>query len=286
MDIQNSIIAVLRGVRRCQPVHIGRVRFFHFWRHEPGIGRINIAWIKDLRSRQFADRGYEDGFLAQAQRYLAEDKRRFHKCHAFVAPTETFAKEVMRWYGAEKPWFQFANYPTKMRMSETKRRREIVYIDNGSSLYQEELYQSILLFLGEIHRQTKCKGVFIPPRNFHNDVLRLTIPRGVKVLDRRNWDRLSVYGLLVNLDNFKGAAESLPRKLLVYLHSGLYPVVHWSFAESIKFCRQNNIEPICYLDIDDLLPRLQKVDPPPIARNQFCIENRIGGLVEYLREMG
>lgn len=251
---------------------------------------INIAWIKDLRSRQFADRGYEDGFLAQAQRYLAEDRRRFHKCHAFVAPTETFAREVMRWYGAEKPWFQFANYPTKVKISETQRRREIVYIDNGSSLYQEELYQSILLFLGEIYRRTKCAGVFIPPRNFHNDVLRLTIPRGVKVIDRRNWDRLSAYGLLVNLDNFRGAAESLPRKLLTYLHSGLYPVVHWSFVESIKFCRQNDIEPICYLSIDEIIEQFTDivhgcVVPGEFGRNQFCIENRIDELVEYLRGM-
>ena len=264
---------------------------------------INIAWIKDLRSRQFADRGYEDGFLAQAQRYLSEDRQRFHSCHAFVAPTETFANEVMRWYGAEKPWFQFANYPLKVKkpsgLSAMVRKREIVYIDNGSSLYQEQLYQAILLFLGEIYRQTKCAGVFIPPRNFHNDVLRLTIPNGVRVIDRRNWDKLSAYGLLVNLDNFRGAAESLPRKLLVYLHSGMYPVVHWSFTESIKFCQRNGVTPICYLGIDDLVTEMERIPDnlslsngmevdvlPPIKRNQFCIENRICDLVEYLKEMG
>lgn len=284
MGLEADIINVLRAGKRCKPVQVGKVHFFHFWRHQPKLKVINVAWIKDNRSLQFAQAGYVDGYLNEAARYLKIDRERFGWCNAFIAPTQLFAEEAMRWYGAERPWFQFANYPYRIQLSDEK-RDEIVYVDYASTVFQEGFYRKLFALFDELYALTGFPGVLVC-RVFHDQANKLPHRSHIRVVKPREYDYRSRFGILVNVDNFRGAAEALPRKLLLYLHCGMWPVVHGTFAESIQFCRGRGIKPLVYYGPKDAAQLMGKAGQPRWKRDQFCIEERIGDLVEYLRGLG
>lgn len=294
--LELDLVRVLRGAKRCKPVRIGPVNFYHFWSHSPQYNLINVPWIKDLRIAQFAQAGYVEDYLQQAQHYLVEDRQRFAPVHAFVAPTATFAAEVNRWYappGGERPWFSFANYPDRTRLSNGPRRHEVVYVDYASTVFQEEFYRTLYGFFDHLHVLCGVKAVLLV-NTFRRDVEALPHGPHVSVRSLRSpYDGLSRYGLLVNVTNFKQAAECLPRKLLLYCHWGLTPAIHGTFDESLRFCHKRGVRPVVYWGVKELagemITRARWGDglwkKQAHDREQFCIEERIGDLARYLRSL-
>lgn len=287
-DVKVDLINVLRGTKRCKPVQIGRAYFYHFWRHKPARGVVNVPWIKDLRVKQFAMQGYVADYLQQAQQYLAQDRVSFYQCHAFVAPTASFAEEVMRWYGAARPWVQFANYPSRVKLPGGERRLEVVYIDYSSTVYQEELYLRIISFYDELYALTGATGVIVAaPSVFLNQIKALPHRQHVKILSTSGeYDCRSRFGLLCNLTNFQQAAECLPRKLLFYLHCGITPLVHGTFAESIAFCERWGVQPAVYYTAQDAGALLNIPTWRVERRERFCIQERVGDLLAELKKIG
>jgi len=283
VGVDAAIINVLRATKRCESVRLGKVHFYHFWRHQPVKGLINVAWIKDNRSVQFAQAGYLPSYLAKAQQYLNYDRQMFNYVNAFVAPTALFAEEIMQWYDVRRPWFQFANYPHRTQVPETK-RDEIVYVDYATTVFQEGLYRKLIAFMDELYILTGCAGVLVPGV-FYPQVSGLPHSH-VRILKLGQYDHQSKFGLLANLTNFRGAAESLPRKLLLYLHCGMRPLIHGTFAESIYYCRKWKIEPLIYWQVDDAAKAMGRAKKPRWDREQFCIEKRIPDLIGYLEGLG
>jgi len=286
-DIEHALIDVLRGTKRCKPVQVGRAWFYHFWRHKPARGVVNVPWVKDLRCKQFAMMGYESDYLEQARRYLNQDRVSFYQAHAFVAPTPSFAEEVMRWYGAERPWVQFANYPSRVRVPDGERRREVAYLDYSSTVFQEDLYRRIIAFYDELHALAGVAGIIVAGV-FLNDIRALPHRDHVKVLSMSGeYDCRSQFGLLCNLTNFQQAAECLPRKLLFYLHCGMTPLIHGTFAESIDYCDRWGVQPAVYYSAEQAadLTEFQGWQAGG-DRNRFCIQERIGDLVAELQKIG
>gem|GEM_PF-5394317 len=284
MGVEADIINVLRAGKRCKPIQIGKANFYHFWHHQPARGLINVAWVKDNRSLQFAQSGYLPNYLAEAIRYLEFDRKMFSYVNAFVAPTQMFAEEVMRWYGARRPWFQFANYPFRTATTEVK-RNEVVYVDYSTTVFQDEFYRKLLAFMDELRTLTNCTGILVS-KIFYEQINKLPHSRHVRILKPEQYDHQSKYGLLANLTNFRGAAESLPRKLLLYLHCGMFPLVHGTFAESIYYCRRYDIEPLIYWQVDDAAKAMARAKKPRWNGEQFCIEKRIPDLLGYLEGLG
>lgn len=261
MTVEESLVTLLRGDRRCKPVILGRVHFYHFWKHQPMSNMINVPWVKDLRAKQFAMSGYIPQYLDQAQRYLISDANRFRTSNAFVAPTETFANEVMRWYGECRPWIQFANYPDKLKIT-GKRRSEVLYLDSSSTVFQEEFFLRLIAFFDELHAMSGIKAVVVA--GVMRDKIALLPRRShIKVMAAREYDGLSKYGLLCNLTNFQQAAECLPRKLLYYLHCGMAPLIHGTFMESIYYCKENAIDPLVYYTADEAADYISSGFPFP-----------------------
>lgn len=284
MGLEADIINVLRADKRCKSVRVGKVHFFHFWRHQPMMKMINVAWIKDNRSLQFAQAGYVDDYLVEAARYLQIDRERFGRCNAFIAPTQLFAEEVMKWYGAERPWIHFANYPWRVQAAATK-RDEIVYVDYASTHFQRDFYVKLFALFDELYALTGCGGVLVA-KTFYAEAKALPHRAHIRVLKPHEYDYRSKFGILVNVNNFRGAAESLPRKLLLYLHCGMWPLVHGTFAESIYFCRRRGVRPLIYYGPKDAAQLIGKAGRPRWKRDRFCIEERIGDLVKYLEGLG
>jgi len=265
-------------------VDIGKVHFYHFWRHQPKQGAINVPWIKDNRSLQLAQLGYVQDYLDEAKRYLAEDRKLFSYANAFIAPSQLFAEELMRWYDAERPWFQFANYPWCVTQSDDK-QNDVVYVDYSTSVFQPDLYLRLFALFDELHVLTACTGTIVA-RAFHKDITALGHSRWVRVLKPGEYDHKSRFGVLVNLTNFRGAAEALPRKLLLYLHCGMWPLIHGTFAESICYCQKHGIKPLIYYGVKELAQLMGKAGMPRWNKGRFCIEERIGDLVGYLKGLG
>lgn len=285
MTIEADIINVLRAGKRCKPVPVGKVSFYHFWRHQPTPGAINVAWVKDNRSLQFAQVGYIKDYLEQAKSYLTKDRALFSYVNAFIAPSQLFADEVMRWYGAERPWFQFANYPYRITLPAGK-ENDIVYVDYSTAVFQRDLYLKLFALFDELYTLTGCTGTLVS-RVFYHDIQSLGHSRWVRVVKPREYNYQSRFGILVNLTNFRGAAEALPRKLLLYLHCGMWPLIHGTFAESIYYCQRWGVRPLIYYgpkEAAQLMNRHAKT--PRWKRDKFCIEERIGDLVGYLKRLG
>lgn len=287
-ETERALVAVLRGEKGALPVDLGTLRFYHFWRHEPRRRAINVAWIKDLRSVQLAQTGYLEGHLEQAAQYLEIDRKRFRKCNAFVAPTTMFAHEVIRWYDVARPHFLFANYPHRQEEVAGPRRNEVVYLDGSTTIFQEELYRGILdLFAAlDVHG---IKGSLVSPW-FHREIEGLSSPplekRHQPTVSQNGYDGRGAFGLLINTTNFKQAAECLPRKLLAYLHWGMTPAIDGTFRESIRYCYSHGVVPIIYHTQADLIKALKNPPYQAYDRQRFCIEERIGDLMGYLKSMG
>jgi hypothetical protein len=276
------VVGVLRG--RSDPVQVGRVWFYHLSRHKPRPGMVNVAWIKDLRSQQLADLGWHKDYLEQARTCLGTDRERFLRSHAFVAPTGLFAEEVMRWYGTRRPWTHFANYPHRRSFSGgSKRRDEIVYIDNASTYFDGEFYCKVVSFLGRLLELSSCHGALVLNKRFYQQAVKeVPLVRGVRLVPINRYDFLSRYGLLLNLTGFRGAVSCLPRKLLTYLHCDMVPLIHAGFCESVQYCRGRGIRPNVYWGPKDLAAIIKTGPRPTWDRAQFCIDERIGDLVAYL----
>lgn len=293
-----ELVKLLRGAKRNRPVTIGPAYFYHFWRHEPQRGMINVAWIKDLRVAQFAQAGYIDGYLSEAIKYLDIDRRRFAPVHAFVAPTPTFAQEVNRWYaapGTERPYYCFANYPSRTRERTGPRRNEVVYVDYASTVFQMEFYQGLISIMDQLYTLAETTGVILA-NTFKDDVAGLVRHKPhIQVFSLSGgYDLRSRYGILVNVTNFKQAAECLPRKLLLYCHWGMTPLIHGTFDESIRLCHKRGVQPIVYWGpkaLGQMLEVRRSWRPPDWKRCEhdrdwFCVEERIGDLVKYLESLG
>ena len=285
MTLEADVINVLRAGKRCKPVGVGKVHFYHFWRHQPKRGAINVAWVKDNRSLQFAQMGYHKDYLNQARAYLAHDRALFAHVNSFIAPTQLFAEEIMRWYGAERPWFQFANYPWRIASLPDTKRDEVVYVDYSSTVFQEDLYRHLLALFDELWALTGCEGCLVS-RVFYDQIIALPHSRHVRVLKPREYEYQSRFGILVNLTNFRGAAEALPRKLLLYLHCGMWPLIHGTFAESIYYCQRWGIKPLIYYGPKQAARLMGNAKVPRWERDKFCIEERVKDLLTYLKGLG
>lgn len=284
---EKALVAVLRGVKRVQPVTSGPVNFYHFWRHHPERGKINVAWIKDLRVEQLAMSGYIPNYLYEAIGYLSEDRARYSAVNSFVAPTVSFADSVIKWYGGDRPYALFANYPSRIRnLDSVSRRDEVVYIDYSSTVFQEELYRKLFAMFDEIHTVTGLDCVLVAGA-MRARIEQLPRREHIKIKSiNGEYDCRSRFGLLVNLTNFKQANECLPRKLLLYAHCGIVPAIHGTFGESISYCDQHNVPAIAYYDVEKLCAFMAEHKPCSWNRDYFCIENRIKNLVKYLNGLG
>lgn len=285
--MDRAIIALLRGERNCRPVQLGRLHLYHFWKHQPQRGLINVPWVKDLRAKQFAMSGYISTYLQEAQRYLITDAHKFSTSNAFIAPTETFANEVMRWYNAPRPWIQFANYPDKIKIGGGKRRNEILYLDSSSTVFQEEFFQRLFAFFDELYTLTGTTGVVVA--NIMKDkIAALPHRRHIKVLGMRGeYDCRSQFGLLCNLTNFQQAAECLPRKLLFYLHCGMIPIIHATFMESVFYLQRHDIPAWTYYSTEEAAANIENAAQwPGYNRQHFCIQERINDLLTELQRIG
>jgi len=277
--IEDRLVQVLRG--DWPDAQLGNVNFFHFWNGEPRKGMVNIAWVKDLRSKQLAMHGYEGSTLNRASKWLGLDRAKFANVDMMACPTERFAEEVFRWYQRRVPWFHSANYPGGASPDpDAKRRREIVYIDNGSTYYSG-FYTNVAHFMRGVALDAECKAVLISNR-FSNRIKDLD-GGPLRTVRPDRYDRLSQYGLLINLDSFAQADESLPRKILYYLHSGIIPLVHGSFTSSILYLKRHGIEPLVYYTSGDIRKIMEKDRDYTWEPSVFGIGHRAKALEVSLR---
>ena len=259
-----------------------RVHLFPFYRFNPIYGKVNIAFVNDIRSKQYSLMGCKK----ESSQYLSLDKSRFRSLSAMITLNQPFAEDIFRWYGKEESeidWFQFLSYPSKIETVSPK-RREIVFIDNSSVLFQDEFYNKLIHFLDtvgyEFNIPTKlvCSNI-----EFADKLNKRYKTNRTKCLSIYDYDYRSEYGILVDVANYGYLTLCLPRKLMIYLHCGMKVLVQYVFTESIKFMKDNGVTPLIF----DEIHTIEGLDKGArkYNRHKFSMDNQINRLIDFLNDV-
>jgi len=244
----------------------------------------NVAWMSDVRAQQVAYRAWRADNLARARRFLAADRARYARIDAFLAPGEAFANQVMTWLGGERPWHPFMCYPRRREITGW-RRFEVVYIDHARTL-RKPYFQALAELMQKVKRLTGAPGLIVS-RYHARGVSRCVREYGVFVKPEDQYDALSQFGLLVNVDGFADAIFALPRKLAKYLHYGIVPLIHATWHASWQYLADEGLPPLAYRRAGDI-PALMDAVPEEYGRadrDRFCIEKRAGEILEFFERV-
>ena len=234
--------------------------FFDYMSSSPIPGYKNVSYIRDIPSIQMEFHGRSKSEINKA---FIVNKNKVSKLDGFVTMTVPLAEHIKKIYGLDKPYVLFQNYPS-WKETPTVKRDEFVYIGGIPMKYDKHLE-----FLSSLEKSSGIKSLFV--KRERHIVL--------------NYDFGSKYGLLMNVIDFNQAEESLTRKLLLYLMCGMNPVIHESFSESIKYCRNNGVEPLVYRDVDDISSQIPEHKFGEIDRHLFSMEVRVKYLRKSLEEL-
>lgn len=283
MNMSNNIPQLMRLFQRKDICVDGnKIHVFPFNNFNPVKGKINIAWINDIRVKQLAMHGYMKGYLEQARRWLIIDRTRFNTVDYVITLNKSMFKEINTWLGngRNKNYLQFMSYPNE-RHDTRQKREEIVYVDN-SSTYTPDFWNGMFELICEIRKKYEIETVISPSHKVIYDAL--IRQRHTRIVLLNQYDYLSQWGILVNVHNFAQSVECLPRKIPIYLNAGMTPIVHDSFTETIKYLEQNNIEPYTYHNIDMIGSQLKKKHSKH-RPELFSMEYRIKDLADKLTQI-
>ena len=260
-----------------------RVHFFPFFKFYPIYGKVNIAFVSDIRSKQLSLLGYD----TDSGCYLNVDKHRFKSLAAMVTLNRSFAKDVMDWYGdnnSEIDWFQFLSYPNLIK-NVTPKRREIVFIDNASSFFQDEFYNRMIQLLDSINKDNNIDTKIVCQKTIYSDELKYRYRKHrTKCIGLDEYDYRSEYGILVDLMDYDYLPTCLPRKLMIYLHCGMKPLVHSVFEESINYLKNNNVASLIFDNLDEIDDLLYK-RVPRYNRHAFAMDIQVNRLIGFLNDV-
>jgi hypothetical protein len=226
----------------------GGIHFFDYIGNSPRDGFINIAYVRDLPSVQSTFAGFDKKRTSAAR---VRQREKAVKLAAFITMTDPLADHTRKIYGIDIPHGIFRAYPS-WQPAPSKKRKEIVYIDNASVI--PLFYDDHLSFLDRITRMTGIKTVFASGK-FAGTATRIIAKNRLKVtvVPKADYDYGSEYGILMLTNKrFSQAGESLPRKLLLYAMSGIKPLMDPPWAECIKYMKSCKIEPFVYHTPDDI----------------------------------
>jgi len=264
-----KIVQTKKGIFR-----LGNLRFFDYTQTEPEPGAINIGYIRDLPSVQLDFIGKPRNEVLAA---LDLHRHKISRLQGFVTMTHTLARHIIQLYGLppDFPYEIFMNYPDyRPAPTPDEKRDEFVYIGAIPVKFTETLK-----FLTQLQDRTGFESFFVKRKNYKNN------PLTNDCLHVDNYDFGSRYGLLINVNDFPQAAECLPRKILLYLMAGIYPVFHESFTESIAYCHDNGVPPIVYRTVDDLVEFINNnssINNNIIKRQHYSMEFREAELISKL----
>lgn len=248
----------------------GNLRFFDYTHTSPTPGMINVGYIRDLPSSQLS-------FLKRPQTEVTaifeQHKNMIKQLQGFVTMTDTLAKHIIEMYDLppDMPYMLFRNYPN-WRITPDIKRDEFVYI--GAIPVK---FDATLKFLSDLKTKTGFDCKFIKRKYYENN------PLTDSCMHVDKYDYGSRFGLLINENKFPQAEECLPRKILLYLMCGIYPVFHDSFVESINYCKSAGVDPVVYSTLNELVDRVKKHDYTSIDRPRYSMEMREHELVSGLK---
>jgi hypothetical protein len=284
MDFQTRKLDIIGAIQHKNNYVTGeRVHFFPFFKFNPIYGKVNIAFISDIRSKQL--NSLKDS--NNVDPYLSLDKQRFKSLAAMVTLNGSFAGDVMNWYGDDNStvdWFQFLSYPNKIK-SVAPKRKEIVFIDNATCFFQDEFYSKLIQLLDALNKNNDIDTKIVCSSVAYSNELRVKYKNNLTdCIGLDEYDYRSKYGLLVDIMDYDYLQNCLPRKLMIYLHCGMKPLVHSVFEESIKFIKDNNVVPLVFDDIEDIDDLLYE-RAPNYNRQLFSMEYRINGLINFINSV-
>jgi len=242
----------------------GDICFFDYMTQQPIKGCFNIGFVRDLPHIQLQDGKFPP---EQITAMFNKHKAMVIRLDAIITMTDTFAKHILSAYNIKKPYRLFQNYPSWQETPLIK-KDEFLYIGAKPIKFQEHEK-----WLNELSIKTNKPVIWR-----YYDKLKPGVRGHIS-----NYDYSSKYGLSTNVVDFNQAHEALNRKIMVYLMSGMYPVMHKSFTEAIKFVRAGGIEPFIYDTIDDIIVGLNTHNFGIIDRKRWCIESRLTDLKSMLR---
>lgn len=242
----------------------GNICFFDYMTQQPIKGCYNIGFVRDLPHIQLEDGGFPKDKIINA---FNKHKAMVNRLDAMITMTDTFAKHILSAYGINKPYRLFQNFPS-WQETPLMKRNEFLYLGAKPIKFQDHEK-----WLNEL--SIKSSKIVICK---YYDKLKPGVRGHIS-----NYDYGSKYGLSTNAVNFNQAHEALNRKVMVYLMSGMYPVMHKSFIEAIKFVKSNGVNPLIYDTIEDIISQIYSHDFGIIDRKRWCIENRLPELKSMLR---
>jgi len=245
---------------------IGKNRFFDYMSTGIKPGFRNISYIRDIPHLQMKDHEWAK---EKVDKCFRKNRNQVKQLDGFVTMTKVFAENIKRTYDIDIPYVLFRSYPY-WRQTPQQKRPEFVYI--GSKPIRIQKHNAWMKSLST--------ATGLPAKSYYYD---LSTTERAKIV---GYDYGSEYGILINVYGFNQAHECLNRKLLVYLMSGMKPVIHESFLESIRYVKATGVQPLVYTTPQDLAKKIDKHQFGRIKRKYYSMEQRIGDLKIGLTKLG
>jgi len=272
-----SIKSLVCGMipKKRQAVEFGRVRLYDFMSNVPKDGFINVAYVRDIPAYQMKCAGVDYSVLDK------RDKLKGAKTAAFITFTEPLAKQVKKWIftNMQVDHYLFKAYTSKSLVKfKARKRNEIVFPDNSSCSYTN--YEKILGILERVGKATKTKCVFVS-RHFHNKIVSWQSRyKWVKIQSLKSYDFGSRYGILVDATR-QYASASIPRKLMVYVATGMVPIVHSTRKQVIKYLVDEEINHVVYDSPENIVLGVKANQ----KGKDYIIEKRYIDMIEILKKI-
>ena len=268
-DIIKNILHNQRGI-----FQIGNTCFFDYMIQRPVNGKFNIGYIRDVPHLQLLDGGFSKN---KVEKYYSKHKKMVSQLDAFITMTDSLASQIKNSYDIDKDYQLFQNFPSWLE-TPVQKRNEFVFI--GARPIHPEFDE----FFNQLESDS---GLSVKTFYYLKGIGKRGVIKG--------FDYGSRYGLFVNITKFNQAFQCLPRKVLIYAMTGITPVVHSSFSETISMLRKNNVEPIIYSTnagdgikehSQNIISTINKHVPTQIDRRKWCIETRIPELIQKIKQLG
>ena len=260
---------------------LGNVNLFDFIMGKPKKGYINIAFVRDIPALQKHLR-----MLPYTKR-LITGWRKGSKCHHFITLNDRMAKAVKEFifpfHDIDHDVFKV--YPLQSELKQPiMKRKEIVYIDHSST--SNNNYKDIVRTLEKVGQVSKLPCLFISWK--FRDVVDELIKDSehVSTMGYDDYDFASHYGILTETRSKKYARFSITRKLMIYIASGIIPVLYRDCKAAIEYLQDEHLNFEIYDKAEDLKCLSERTYFPNWEPYRFTMEHNYTKIIEIMNRVG